>query len=110
MINAMRAHLSDVEVQFQSCGVLGNLAGGLDLSVPISLLLGGALYLVFVWLFPEPDSVYGPAGRRFVRGSAHARGAALAAGPRAMGQAREEGDEARCLPVQGIGELARRGE
>ncbi|KVM58771.1 nitrate reductase [Burkholderia gladioli] len=102
--------LAFVNLPGQFVGVLGNLAGGLDLSVPISLLLGGVLYLVFVWLFPEPDDVYGPAGRRFVRGLTHARGAASAAGPRAMGPAREEGDAARCLPVQGIGELARRGK
>lgn len=66
--------LAFVNLPGQFVGVLGNLAGGLDLSVPVSLLLGGALYLAFLTMFPEPDAVYGPAGRRLVRGAPHGAG------------------------------------
>jgi purine-cytosine permease-like protein len=48
-------------------GPLSTWAGGFDISVPVSLLTGGVLYPVLLWVFPEPDAVYGPLGRRFVR-------------------------------------------
>lgn len=64
--------LSFVNLPGQFVGPLGNLAGGLDLSVPLSLAVGGMLYLVLLTLYPEPDGVYGPHGRRFVRGGKRA--------------------------------------
>lgn len=60
--------LSFVNLPGQFVGPLGNLAGGCDLSVPVSFIVGGVLYLALLWLVPEPDAVYGPQGRRFVRG------------------------------------------
>ncbi len=60
--------LAFVNLPGQFVGPLGNLAGGLDLSVPLSLAVGGMLYFALLTLYPEPDGVYGPHGRRFVRG------------------------------------------
>ena len=34
--------------------------------------IGGLLYFVLLTLYPEPDGVYGPHGRRFVRGGGRA--------------------------------------
>ena len=48
-------------------GPLGDLAGGIDLSLPVTLGLAGVLYLVLLNLFPEPAGVYGPLGPRWVR-------------------------------------------
>ncbi|MDR6353450.1 hypothetical protein Q3H58_000121 [Pseudomonas psychrotolerans] len=45
-------------------GPLGELAGGIDLSLPLSLGSAALLYLVLLQLFPEPAAVYGPAGAR----------------------------------------------
>ncbi|MBR8058275.1 purine-cytosine permease family protein [Burkholderia dolosa] len=59
--------LSFVNLPGQLVGPFGGVAGGLDLSVPVSLALGGVLYVLLLTLFPEPDDVYGPHGRRFVR-------------------------------------------
>jgi purine-cytosine permease-like protein len=59
--------LSFVNLPGQLVGPFGSVAGGLDLSVPVSLALGGVLYVLLLTLFPEPDGVYGPHGRRFVR-------------------------------------------
>ena len=61
--------LSFVNLPGQFVGPLGTLAGGLDLSVPVSLLVGGAIYVALLMMFPEPEAVYGREGRRFVRGS-----------------------------------------
>ncbi|CAB3785412.1 hypothetical protein LMG28688_02031 [Paraburkholderia caffeinitolerans] len=73
--------LSFVNLPGQFVGPLGKLADGIDLSVPVSLLMGGVLYLTLLTLFPEPDGVYGPLGRRLVRDGrrcAHKAGAAPA--------------------------------
>lgn len=64
------AGLTFANVPGQFVGPLAPLAGGLDISVPVSLLAGGMLYLMLLWIFPEPDAVYGPQGRLFVRGHA----------------------------------------
>ncbi|KQW44879.1 MULTISPECIES: cytosine permease [unclassified Roseateles] len=47
-------------------GPLNAATGGLDLSLPVSLVAGGGLYLALLWRFPEPDAVYGPRGRLLV--------------------------------------------
>jgi purine-cytosine permease-like protein len=60
--------LSFVNLPGQFVGPLGNLAGELDLSVPVSLLVGGLLYFVLLTLHPEAEGVYGPNGRFLVRG------------------------------------------
>ncbi len=43
-------------------GWLGNLAGGIDLSLLAALLLPAGLYPLLLWCFPEPQAVFGPAG------------------------------------------------
>ena len=60
--------LSFVNLPGQFVGPLGNLAGEFDLSVPVSLLVGGLLYFVLLTLHPEAEGVYGPNGRFLVRG------------------------------------------
>lgn len=64
--------LSFVNLPGQLVGPLGNLAGGLDLSVPVSLVVGGMLYFVLLSAYPEADGVYGPRGRFVVRGGKRA--------------------------------------
>lgn len=51
------AGLAFVSLPGQFVGPLGNLAGGLDLSVPVpvSLAVGGMLYFVLLTMYPEPD-------------------------------------------------------
>ena len=50
--------------QFQ--GPLGNLAGGVDISLPASLVLAAVLYLGLLWIFPEPREVFPAAGPRWI--------------------------------------------
>ncbi|HYQ49957.1 MAG TPA: cytosine permease, partial [Pseudomonas sp.] len=45
----------------------GDLAGGIDLSLPVTLGIACVLYLLLLNLFPEPAGVYGPNGPRWVR-------------------------------------------
>ena len=47
-------------------GWLGNLAGGLDVSLLAALVLPTLLYPVCLKLFPEPRAIYGPDGSRFI--------------------------------------------
>jgi purine-cytosine permease-like protein len=56
-----------VNIPGHTVGWLGNLAGGVDLSLLAALVLPAFLYPLCLWLFPEPRAVYGPAGPRFVR-------------------------------------------
>ena len=51
----------------QFTGPLGDLAAGVDLSIPVSIGLAGVLYPLALWFFPEPADAFGPAGPRFVR-------------------------------------------
>ena len=46
----------------QFVGPLGNLAGGVDISLPVSLGVAAVLYLALLCVFPEPRAVYGPRG------------------------------------------------
>lgn len=59
--------LSFVNLPGQFVGPLGDLAGGIDVSLPVGLAVAGLLYLALLALFPEPREVYGPAGPRLVR-------------------------------------------
>ncbi|MVW79084.1 purine-cytosine permease family protein [Bordetella sp. 02P26C-1] len=59
--------LSMVNLPGQFVGPLGSLFGDLDLSVPVSFVTGGVLYLLALWVCPEPAAVYGPRGGRFIR-------------------------------------------
>lgn len=56
-----------VNLPGQFVGPLGNLAGGVDLSLPVAMLMAALLYLAMLWCFPEPIEVYGPHGPRWVR-------------------------------------------
>lgn len=49
-------------VQDRFVGPIAALLGGLDLSVPVSLLAGAVFYLALLRAFPEPAAVYGPRG------------------------------------------------
>ena len=50
----------------QFVGWLGNLAGGVDISLLAALVLPAVLYPLCLVLFPEPAGVFGPRGARFV--------------------------------------------
>ncbi|MEU4548122.1 purine-cytosine permease family protein [Nonomuraea dietziae] len=56
-----------VNLPGQFVGPLGDLAGGVDISLPVGLAIAAVLYLVLLAAFPEPLEVYGPAGPRLVR-------------------------------------------
>jgi hypothetical protein len=58
--------LSMVNMPGQFQGPLGNLAGGVDISLPASLALAAVLYLGLLWIFPEPRGVFPAAGPRWV--------------------------------------------
>ncbi len=49
-----------VNLPGQFVGPLGELAGGIDISLPVTLGLASVVYLVLLSLFPEPAAVYGP--------------------------------------------------
>ncbi|MFI6797578.1 purine-cytosine permease family protein [Streptosporangium canum] len=68
MAAAVTAILS-VNIPGQFVGPLGDLAGGVDISLPLGLAIAAALYLALLTAFPEPRGVYGPAGPRLVRAS-----------------------------------------
>lgn len=56
---------TDIPGQF--VGPLGDLAGGVDISLPLSLVVAAVLFLTLLRLFPEPRAVYGPEGARLAR-------------------------------------------
>jgi purine-cytosine permease-like protein len=47
-------------------GPFRNAAGGIDISLPVSIGLAAVVYLVLLFAVPEPRYVFGPAGPRFV--------------------------------------------
>ncbi|MFI6096166.1 purine-cytosine permease family protein [Lentzea sp. NPDC051213] len=51
----------------QFVGPFGELAGGVDIGLPLSIGIAAALFLVLLALFPEPRAAYGPRGPRLVR-------------------------------------------
>ncbi|MDA3647065.1 cytosine permease [Saccharopolyspora indica] len=55
-----------VNIPGQLVGPLGELAGGVDISLPLSLLLAAVGYLGLLRAFPEPREVFGPDGPRWV--------------------------------------------
>jgi purine-cytosine permease-like protein len=61
-----------VNVPGQFVGPLGDLANGIDLSIPVGLGLAAVLYPVLLFLFPEPRDAFGPDGPRFVPAGAPA--------------------------------------
>ncbi|MFD4673567.1 purine-cytosine permease family protein [Lentzea sp. NPDC058450] len=50
----------------QFVGPLGDVAGGVDVSLPLSIGVAAILFLVLLFVFPEPRAVYGPDGPRLV--------------------------------------------
>ncbi|MEU8250395.1 cytosine permease [Nonomuraea sp. NPDC048916] len=56
-----------VNLPGQFVGPLGDLAGGVDISLPVGLGVAAVLYLTLLAVFPEPREVHGPAGPRLVR-------------------------------------------
>jgi purine-cytosine permease-like protein len=51
-----------VNLPGQFVGVLGELAGGIDISLPVTLGFAAVTYRTLLKLFPENPAVYGPAG------------------------------------------------
>ncbi len=51
----------------QFVGSLGDLANGVDISLPLSLAVAAVLFLTLLRVFPEPRAVYGPGGARPAR-------------------------------------------
>lgn len=56
-----------VNLPGQFVGPLGELAGGIDISLPVTLGMAALLYLALLALFPEPAEVYGPQGPRWIK-------------------------------------------
>ena len=56
-----------VNVPDQFVGPLGRLAAGIDLSIPVTMGAAAFFYLAALNLFPEPATVFGPLGPRWVR-------------------------------------------
>ncbi|ALG15588.1 purine-cytosine permease family protein [Kibdelosporangium phytohabitans] len=50
----------------QFVGPLGDLAGGVDVSLPLSIAVAAVLFLSLLFAFPEPRAVHGPDGPRLV--------------------------------------------
>lgn len=61
-----------VNLPGQFVGPLGDLASGVDLSIPVGLGVAAVLYPLLLIAFPEPADAFGPAGPRFVRAGAPA--------------------------------------
>lgn len=55
-----------VNLPGQFVGPLSNLAGGIDLSIPVGLGLAAVLYPLLLWAVPEAADALGPAGPRGV--------------------------------------------
>jgi len=49
-----------VNLPGQFVGPLGNLADGIDISLPVTLGLASVVYLVLLKMFPEANAVFGP--------------------------------------------------
>ena len=58
--------LLTVNIPGHFVGWLGELAGGLDISLLAALILPAILYPMCLNLFPEPRAIYGSGGSRFV--------------------------------------------
>ena len=45
-------------------GTLSGVAGGIDLSLVVSIVTAAVLYVAALIIWPEPDYVFGPEGPR----------------------------------------------
>ena len=70
-----------VNIPGQFTGPLGDLAAGVDLSIPVSIGLAAVLYPLALWFFPEPAEAFGPEGPRFVRAAERRNMPITAKGP-----------------------------
>lgn len=91
--------LSLVNMPGQFQGPLGNLAGGVDISLPAALILAAVLYLGMLWIFPEPRAVFPAAGPRWVPSSDTPVPEVFGADGKVVNQ--ERGDAARTATVDG---------
>ncbi len=48
-------------------GPWSGAVGGIDISLPVSIVSAAVLYVLFLSIWPEPKSAYGPKGSRLVR-------------------------------------------
>ena len=48
-------------------GPWSGAVGGIDVSLPVSIISAAVLYVLFLSIWPEPKSAYGPKGSRLVR-------------------------------------------
>jgi len=62
-----------VNLPGQFVGPLGDLAAGIDLSIPLGLGLAALVYPALLFAFPEPRDAFGPAGPRLVPAGPEAR-------------------------------------
>ena len=62
-----------VNLPGQFVGPLGNLAEGIDISLPVTLGLASLMYLTLLRVFPEPAAVYGPTDSRSKRTDARVK-------------------------------------
>ena len=58
--------LTTVNIPDHFVGWFGHLASGVDISVLVALVLPSFLYPVFLFLYPDPEGVFGQAGPRLV--------------------------------------------
>jgi purine-cytosine permease-like protein len=58
--------LMAVNIPDHFVGWLGNLTGGIDLSLPAAIVTPAIMYPIFLRIFPEPRGVFGPDGPRWV--------------------------------------------
>ncbi|QTF06785.1 cytosine permease [Brenneria izadpanahii] len=63
------AGLCLVNIPGQFVGPFGDLAGGIDVSLPVTLGLAALLYLALLRAFPEPAAVHGPYDFRWPAGA-----------------------------------------
>ncbi|MCW2395768.1 MULTISPECIES: purine-cytosine permease family protein [unclassified Sphingobium] len=61
------AGLMTMNLPGQFVGWLGHLAGGVDISLLVGLIVPALLYPLLLMLMPEPGVIYSPRGPRFVR-------------------------------------------
>ena len=50
-------------------GMWSGVAGGIDLSLVVSIVTAAVLYVLALLIWPEPEYVYGPKGPRIGRGA-----------------------------------------
>ena len=93
LVSALLALLM-VNIRDHIVGPLGDLAGGIDISLLAALVLPALLYPVLLWAFPEPRAVFGPSG---------ARGVPMSDRPVAPILARARRSSAACEPDSGDG-------